>query len=83
MITDANGNVALKYYQTIPHVVAISDQTSYAFAVRANICLAWVRPDHVEKMLNKTKVCCGGNRKKVYFLANENDVRRWTNGGGR
>lgn len=74
-------NVAIAYYQTIPHVVSVQG-SEYAFAVRANICMAWIPMQHMDAVLNITKQCCGGNRNKVYRLANESDVRRWTNGGG-
>jgi len=74
--------VAVCYYQTIPHTIKVVD-TEYAFVVRANICLANVKEEHVDKVLGITKFCCGNNKKKVYRLANENDIRRWNNGGGR
>lgn len=80
--TNAAGEVALRYYQTIPHTISVSGQ-QYAFVVRANICLAWIKPEHVAKVLSTTKRCCGNSVKTVYHYANESDVRRWTNGGGR
>jgi len=78
----SGSNVAIAYYQTIPHTVVLG-KVEYAFVVRANICLSWIPLEHMEAILRITKTCCGGNKKKVYRLANEDDVRRWTNGGGR
>ena len=71
---------AICYYQTIPHVIKVAD-TEYAFAVRHNICLSEVKDEHVDKILGITKVCCGNNKKKVYRLASETDIRRWNVGG--
>ena len=81
-ISDENGNIAIKYYQTIPKIVKVGG-SEYLFQVRANICMAWIPEEYGNIILAKTKVCCGGNKRKVFRLANENDVRRWTVGGGR
>lgn len=85
-ITNDAGQVALKYYQPA-QVLAQQTPTGagYAFAVRANIAMSWVHPDDVENLLARRVGCnCGGSRKKQAFsYANESDVRRWTNGGGR
>lgn len=76
-----DGKVAIDYYQTIQHVVQVG-QHEYVFVVRADICMAWIDEADVPAILGITKQCCGGNRTTVYRYANENDVRRWTNGGG-
>lgn len=82
MITNEAGQTAIKYYQTIPHILQVGGK-EYAFIVRAKICMAWIDPSHVDSVLSKVKICCGNNARKVYRPANENDVRQWTNGGGR
>jgi hypothetical protein len=82
MVRNDAGEVAIAYYQTIPHVVLVGN-AEYAFAVRANICFSWVKSEHVPQLLGKSKSCCGGSRHKIYRYANEDDVRRWTRGGGR
>jgi hypothetical protein len=75
--------VALCYYQTIPKQIRLDDKT-YLFSVRANICLAWVEERHVDRILQMKRTDCAcASGKKVFRYANENDVRRWTNGGGR
>lgn len=81
-ISDFNGNIAIKHYQTIPHTLKVNGY-EYAFVVRANVCMAWVKETDVNIVLSITKTCCGGNKKTIYRLANEDDVRRWTNNGGR
>lgn len=80
MITQ-NGEVAIAYYQTIPHVVKANGY-AYAFVVKANICMAWIKEADVGVIMSLTKKCCGGQRTAAYRYANESDVRRWTNGGG-
>ena len=82
MIKNESGEVAIVYYQTVPKVISVQ-RTEYAFAVRANICMSWVKPEHVDSVLSITKSCCGGNSKQVFHYANKTQVRRWINGGGR
>jgi len=80
MITNENGDVAIRYYQTLPHTVGIGSnpKTEYAFVVQHNICLSWVKPEHVDQILGITKQCCGNNRKHVYFLAEQRHVDIWS-----
>lgn len=54
----------------------------YVAVTQANICMAWVDPADVDFILTKKDGCCGGKRQSFY-LANESDVRRWTNRGGQ
>jgi len=82
MVTNEDGWVALKRYQTINKLVTIGEM-QYLFSTRANICIAWVRPEHVNQVLTLKKVCCGGSKKPQFRYANESDVRRWEAGGGR
>jgi len=53
----------------------------YVFVVRANISLAEVKDEHVEKILQVKGGCCG-SKQPVFMKANEDDIRRWKNGGG-
>lgn len=86
-ITNEANEVALKYYQPTQRVLVPANttptQTDYVFVCKANITLAWVKLDDVNNLLARRKNCCGGHRKQTFFYANEDDVRRWTNGGGR
>jgi len=72
--------VAVRYYQTIPKHVRIGEET-YIFSVRHNISLCWVKPEHVDRMLDKKKSCCGGNKRRVFSLADEVHIRRHQFGG--
>jgi len=85
METNAQGQVAMKYRMTTPHAFKVNG-TAYQFIVRAQICMAWIQPEHVEivKSLRHKSCHCGSPRLHAdYVLANGDDVRRWTNGGGR
>jgi len=82
MVYNDDGWVALKRFQTINKLVIVGDE-EYLFATRANICMAWIRPEHVDQVLAIRRVCCSGTKKPMFTYANEDDVRRWTNGGGR
>jgi hypothetical protein len=86
MITNA-GYVALKYYQPQTRVLVPANttptQTNYVFLCKANITMAWVKPGDVNNLLSRRKNCCGSHKKQSFYYANEDDVRRWSNGGGR
>jgi len=77
-----DGLVAVKYYQSTPRNLRI-DNEIYPFRVKARISMCWVKDEHVSRVLSTKKTCCGGSKKRVFRLANESDVRRWTQGGGR
>jgi hypothetical protein len=82
MVTNNEGFVALKRVRTINKIVNVGGE-EYFFNTRANICMAWIRPEHVDGVLSIRRTCCGGSKKPDFRHANEDDVRRWTNGGGR
>ena len=77
MPTNSNGEVALRYRRGGQRLVY-----DYVFIPRAGISLAWVKPEDVNKMYAVKRGCCG-NTKRVIFPASEDDVRQWTNNGGR
>ena len=80
MVTNEDGWVALKRYQTINKLVTVGDD-QYAFQTRYHICLAWVKPEHVDQVLGIMKQCCGGGKKPMFTYASETDVKRWHVGG--
>ena len=86
METNAQGQVAIKYRQSIPHSIVVN-RKAYHFVVRAHICMSWIEAEHVDIVLQsvRRKCHCGGGNSKPhdYVLANSDDVRRWTVGGGR
>jgi hypothetical protein len=81
---EQDGYTAVKYYTTIPHIVTIQHMR-YAFIVKANICLSWIKTEQVDVVLglHRKGKCCGGHQGQEYRLANDDDVRRWERGGGR
>jgi len=87
MIKNSEGLVALKYHQPIQKFVSdVPSKTSgYVFQVKANIAMAWVQEIDVPNILSRTKTsgCCGAKKAPAFSYANENDVRQWTNNGGR
>lgn len=83
MEKDANGNIALVYYQPTQRLVRMGDRTEYVFVTQANICLCWVQEKHVAAFFAMKRHCCGGEGKTMFRYASETEVRRWTNRGGR
>ena len=72
-----DGYTAIKYFQQIPQSVRVGG-TTYNFEIKKQICMAWIKDEHVNTVLGLTRVCCGGNKTHPYRLANETDIRRWT-----
>lgn len=81
--TNDKNEVAVKYRQ--PGNVLLQDNPSgreYVAITQANICMAWIDPIDLDFIMAKKDGCCGGKRQS-FSLANESDVRRWTNRGGQ
>lgn len=84
-ITNDAGQTAIKYYQPANRIL-VEDTTSgkpCVFTCKASVTMAWVDEADVANLLARRKHCCGNTRRQIFFYANENDVRQWTNGGGR
>lgn len=83
--TNPANQTALKYYQPAQVLAQKTPSGSdYVFVPRAGISLAWVNEADVGNLLGRKAGCnCGGKKRQAFFYANEADVRRWTNGGGR
>lgn len=81
MQTNSNGEVALRYRQSVSKVVTVGEN-GYAFIPRLHISLAWVKPEDVNKLLAMKHDCnCGGHSKHPEFHeASALDVQLWTYG---
>jgi hypothetical protein len=80
---NAQGEIALKYRQ--PGNVLLQGNPSgreYVAITQANICMAWIDLADLDFVLAKRDGCCG-KKQQSFSLANESDVRRWTNRGGQ
>ncbi|MCP4356802.1 MAG: hypothetical protein GY796_02135 [Chloroflexi bacterium] len=78
MITNATGEIALRYYQPA-QVLANNTPTGkqYFFDVNGDVSMAWVDPRDVDDLLRRRGGCCNKKR-KMYTYANENAVGLWT-----
>ena len=89
MITNENGWVLLRHRNSNPKTVNISeDNTVYSFSTAnpsgqvkcAYVSAAWVRPEHVDRLLaHLSRVCCG-KRAETFHPANELDMKLWLTG---
>ena len=83
MVENTQGQVAMKYLQSTQKLITVAHKKQYVFVPRANISMAWIEKQDVPSVLAIKKGCCGGTKKSIFKYANVDDVRRWTNGGGR
>lgn len=86
-VTTLIETIALKYYQPAQVLVqGTPTGKEYVFVPKANISLCPdVDPADVGNLLGRKAGCnCGGSRRQpAFYEANESDIRRWNNGGGR
>jgi hypothetical protein len=83
MQTNEQGQVAIRRYRQNQRQVIVDQATKkfYLFRPQHNICLAWVDPEDVDKILAIKRKCCGGAGSPEFYLADEYAVRVWTHGG--
>lgn len=70
------GEIAVRWNMLTTKQIFIGNH-EYWFNIRANISLAWVKPEHIDKMLSVKTICCGGTGSQSCHLASELDVKRW------
>jgi len=83
MITNEAGDVAMTYFQNTGKHMRIGDGTEYMFAVNRNVCMSWVDPNHVDRILATTRKCCGNQSKRVFRLSSQQEVNLLTGVGVR
>lgn len=82
-IYNEEGQVAMKYLRKNRAYFKCQSGNEYVLHMRANICMGWVDEEDVPCARAVRGGCCGRKKPGVITFANEADVRRWTNGGGR
>jgi hypothetical protein len=78
-VTNDAGQIAIRYYQTIPKVVTVNKH-DYVFVSKHNVSLSWVAEDDVFALLNMTGGCCGNKTKGIFKLASLTNVNLWRTG---
>ena len=81
MQKNEQGQVAVKRLRQNPKRVDMGGGKFYLFVPRNNICLAWVDPEDVDKVLAVKHICCNNSPKQQFWLASEKDVKRHLYGG--
>lgn len=77
-VVNDKGEVAVAYYTTIQHMVRVA-KTDYVFVPQHHVCLSWIKPEHVDAILQMVHRCCGGNNSTpAYRLENISNTRVWT-----
>jgi hypothetical protein len=82
MVTNADGWIALQHHNSNPRTVSI-DTVYYVFVPQHNISLAYVRPEHLNRILavqDKSCNCGGGRFKPAFFIASQTNVNLWSTG---
>ena len=86
MIKNKQGQIALKWaiQKRAPKAVQIDGADKYyIFVPKLNIFMAWVEPEHVERLLKhkeKTCNCNNGTYQNAFTYANLLDVNLWMSG---
>lgn len=82
MVKNVIDQIALKSLRRRPMVVKCNKK-AFVFTSWVDISLSWVDEEDVPCLLAHRHQCCGGSKKKIIAYASEDEVRRWTNRGGR
>lgn len=80
MIKNAQGQIAVAYYQPVPKAIQVGN-VRYIFDVKRAVSLAWVNEEHLNQILSVTKTCCGGNKNVVCRPATPSQVNVWSGTG--
>lgn len=74
-----DGKIAVQHRITNPTSVRIEESGDvYSFVPLNNVCLGWVKEEHLDKILaikTKTCECNGGTMAPKFFVASEINVR--------
>lgn len=78
-ITNSEGKVAMKWVLNRPSkpVKIDGEDVTYIFTPRHHVWMAWIAPEHVDRLLvfkEKTCNCNNGTYKNAFMLANRIDV---------
>ena len=76
-VINNNGETALRYRQDTGKLIRMGDGTEYLFITKANACIAWVKPQHVDQVLAMRHQCCGNNMNVMFKKTNELTAYRW------
>jgi len=74
-----DGYVAVQHITTNPTNTSISG-TVYVFSPKFNVSLAWIAPEHLDKVLSvkAERGCnCGGVKKNKFLLSSMINVNLW------
>ena len=74
-----DGKVAVQHYTTNGWTVRVDD-TVYTWMPQHNVSIAWVKEEHLSRIVAiDTRGCCGGRRKR-FRLASLINVNLWSTG---
>lgn len=80
MEKNEQGQIAVVNVQPNPYKIQVGNVT-YQFIVRNAISLAWVNEEHVPKVFEVTRICCGGNVSHIFRYATLGQVNVWSGNG--
>jgi len=75
--------VYIKFYLAVQKYIKLPNGNEYVFIPRANISMTTIPESDVQTVLDKKRSCCNKSSRPMFRRANDDDIRRWTNGGGR
>lgn len=80
MIRNEQGQIAIVNVQPIPYIIKVGEVT-YQFIIKSAISLAWVSEEHLGKIFEVTRTCCGGNIAHIFRYATQSQVNVWSGTG--
>ena len=77
MFCDERGYTLVRYKQPIPKIVEVGNE-KYFFEVRKGVAAQWVKPEHLDKLLNHyDNHCSACGPKKLFSIASDAAYRIW------
>lgn len=79
MITNSEGQIALRYYQNIPKYFQVGKH-EYVISIQYNVAMLFVYPEDVDVFLGMKGGCCGKQKTGIFWLATERDMSVYSAG---
>jgi hypothetical protein len=78
-VINDKGETAISYWAEIQKFIRMPDKTEYIFVPNRHVSMSWIKPQHIDYLLQQVKSCCGGNNSAPAFrYTSISNVRIWS-----